>query len=76
MSIVPEIVCASSITSSNSAADCFAAEKDLDPAALRAQKLQPPFYSLLGKHWVEVNEREIRKPEIEATLFYIALALE
>ena len=49
-----------------------AAEKDLDTAALRGEKLQPPIYSLLGKYWVEVNEREIRKPEIEATLFYIA----
>jgi ATP-dependent helicase/nuclease subunit B len=49
-----------------------AAEKDLDTAALRGEKLQPPIYSLLGKYWAEANEREIRKPQIEASLFYIA----
>jgi ATP-dependent helicase/nuclease subunit B len=50
------------------------AEKDLDTAAMRGEKLQPPVYSLLGKRWAEVNETEIGEPEVEATLFYIAPA--
>ena len=50
------------------------AEKDLYTAALRGEKLQPPLYSLLGKHWAEVNRTEVCEPEVEATLFYIAPA--
>jgi ATP-dependent helicase/nuclease subunit B len=47
-------------------------EKDLNTAALRGEKLQPPVYSLLGKRWAKVNQAELHDPEVEATLFYIA----
>jgi ATP-dependent helicase/nuclease subunit B len=45
-------------------------DKDLDRAALRGQRLQPPFYLLLGERWS--NQQAKKAARIEAGFYYIA----
>jgi len=45
-------------------------DKDLDRAALRGQRLQPPFYLLLGERWS--NQQAKKAARVEATFYYIA----
>ena len=49
-----------------------AQDKDLYRAALRGEKLQPPFYFLLGKRLAAQDNIEGSAPEVEATFYYIA----
>jgi ATP-dependent helicase/nuclease subunit B len=48
-----------------------AQDKDLYRAALRGERLQPPFYFLLGKRWAQDKFRSF-EPEVEANFYYIA----
>ena len=48
-----------------------AQDKDLYRAALRGEKLQPPFYFLLGKRWAQDQIRSF-EPEVETSFYYIA----
>jgi ATP-dependent helicase/nuclease subunit B len=41
-------------------------------AALRGERLQPPFYYILAQHWAEENYFEPSRPVIEADFYYIA----
>ena len=51
-------------------AGATAQDKNLDRAALRGERLQPPFYSLLGKSWAR---QQTGKPaEVGAEFYYIA----
>jgi ATP-dependent helicase/nuclease subunit B len=45
-------------------------DKDLDRAALRGQRLQPPFYLLLGERWSNQQAKEAAR--VEARFYYIA----
>jgi ATP-dependent helicase/nuclease subunit B len=45
-------------------------DKDLYRSALRGQKLQPPFYYLLGK--LAPGDSQTPEPEVEAKFYYIA----
>ena len=47
-------------------------DKDLYRAALRGEKLQPPFYFLLGKRWAAEDKMQASAPEVEAHFYYIA----
>ncbi len=47
-------------------------EKDLYRAALRGERLQPPFYFLLGKRITAQNKIQTSVPEVEADFYYIA----
>jgi len=47
-------------------------DKDLYRAALRGEKLQPPFYFLLGKRLTSPKEIQTLAPEVEASFYYIA----
>jgi ATP-dependent helicase/nuclease subunit B len=47
-------------------------DKDLYRAALRGEKLQPPFYFLLGKRWAAEDKIQASAPEVEAHFYYIA----
>ena len=47
-----------------------AQDKDLERAALRGERLQPPFYSLLGERWA--SRQANQPPSVEARFYYIA----
>jgi ATP-dependent helicase/nuclease subunit B len=47
-------------------------DKDLYRAALRGEKLQPPFYFLLGKRLAAEANIQASAPEVEANFYYIA----
>jgi ATP-dependent helicase/nuclease subunit B len=49
-----------------------AEDNDLDRAALRGERLQPPLYSLLAKRRAERENKEGPEGEVEASFFYIA----
>ncbi len=49
-----------------------AQDKDLYRAAQRGERLQPPFYFLLGKRWMAKNNIQSSEPEVEAKFYYIA----
>lgn len=49
-----------------------AQDKDLYRAALRGERLQPPFYFLLGNRWTAQDEIQSAEPEVEANFYYIA----
>jgi ATP-dependent helicase/nuclease subunit B len=46
-------------------------DKDLIRAALRGERLQPPFYYLLAQSWVE-ERGQTSRPAIEANFYFIA----
>ncbi len=46
-------------------------DKNLIRAALRGQRLQPPFYYLLAQSWME-EHRQTTRPAIEANFYFIA----
>jgi ATP-dependent helicase/nuclease subunit B len=46
-------------------------DKNLIRAALRGERLQPPFYYLLAHRWVE-EQKAIPRPAIEANFYFIA----
>jgi ATP-dependent helicase/nuclease subunit B len=46
-------------------------DKNLIRAALRGERLQPPFYYMLAQHWTKAR-RQRAAPGIEANFFYIA----
>jgi len=48
------------------------ADRDLRRAALRGERLQPPVYTLLGKHWAALNGKDAGALSLETTFFYIA----
>jgi ATP-dependent helicase/nuclease subunit B len=47
-------------------------DQDLYRAALRGEKLQPPFYFLLGKRWAAEDKIHAPAPDVEANFYYIA----
>ncbi len=47
-------------------------DKNLVRAALRGERLQPPFYYMLAQRWVEEQMKEIAHPAIEASFYFIA----
>ena len=47
-------------------------DKNLIRAALRGERLQPPFYYMLAQRWAEEQMKEIARPAIEADFYYIA----
>jgi ATP-dependent helicase/nuclease subunit B len=47
-------------------------DKDLYRAALRGERLQPPFYFLLGKRLAAPNRIQANLPHVEADFYYIA----
>jgi len=47
-------------------------DKDLYRAALRGEKLQPPFYFLLGKRLAAEDKIQASVPKVEANFYYIA----
>jgi len=49
------------------------ADKDLVRAALRGERLQPPFYCLLGRRWSEEKWPDGVDPRVEARFYYLAL---
>jgi ATP-dependent helicase/nuclease subunit B len=49
-----------------------ALDRDLPRAALRGERLQPFFYSLLGKRLATRKELRLLNPDIEADFYYIA----
>jgi ATP-dependent helicase/nuclease subunit B len=49
-----------------------AQDRDLYRAALRGEKLQPPFYFLLGKRWAGKDKIQASALEVEAIFYYIA----
>ncbi len=49
------------------------ADKDLYRSALRGERLQPPFYFLLGKSWAAQKEIRLPEPTVEAVFYYLAL---
>ncbi len=51
-------------------AGATAQDKNLDRAALRGERLQPPFYSLLGKSWA--RQQTGQPAEVGAEFYYIA----
>jgi hypothetical protein len=53
-------------------ASLAAEDKDLYRAALRGEKLQPPFYFLLGKRLTPPEKIQALAPEVEASFYYIA----
>jgi ATP-dependent helicase/nuclease subunit B len=53
-------------------ASLTAEDKDLYRAALRGEKLQPPFYFLLGKRLTPQEKNQTPAPEVEASFYYIA----
>ena len=53
-------------------ASSTAQEKDLYRAALRGEKLQPPFYFLLGKRLTAQDNLHGSEPRVEANFYYIA----
>ncbi|HLN86322.1 MAG TPA: PD-(D/E)XK nuclease family protein, partial [Candidatus Limnocylindrales bacterium] len=50
----------------------LASDKNLVRAALRGERLQPPFYNLLARHWLDERTDNGPKPAIEADFYYIA----
>jgi ATP-dependent helicase/nuclease subunit B len=53
-------------------ASLTAEDKDLYRAALRGERLQPPFYFLLGKRFALQKKTDAPEPEVEASFYYIA----
>jgi ATP-dependent helicase/nuclease subunit B len=53
-------------------ASLTAEDKDLYRAALRGERLQPPFYFLLGKRLSLQQKNDGPAPEVEASFYYIA----
>jgi ATP-dependent helicase/nuclease subunit B len=49
-----------------------AEDKDLYRAALRGERLQPPFYFLLAKRLMPQTKIDAPAPEVEASFYYIA----
>jgi ATP-dependent helicase/nuclease subunit B len=49
-----------------------AQDKNLDRAALRGERLQPPFYSLLGQRWASERSDKAANAGVEAKFYYIA----
>jgi ATP-dependent helicase/nuclease subunit B len=47
-------------------------DKDLYRAALRGEKLQPPFYWLLGRHLIAPEKVQTHRRHVEADFYYIA----
>jgi ATP-dependent helicase/nuclease subunit B len=47
-------------------------DKNLIRAALRGERLQPPFYNLLARHWSGEQTDNAAPPTIEADFYYIA----
>jgi ATP-dependent helicase/nuclease subunit B len=47
-------------------------DKNLIRAALRGERLQPPFYVLLAQRWAEQQVKESSRPAVEADFYYIA----
>ena len=47
-------------------------DKDLYRAALRGERLQPPFYFLLGKQLAAEDKIQPELPDVEANFYYIA----
>jgi len=47
-------------------------DKNLIRAALRGERLQPPFYNLLARHWSDERTDNGARPAIEADFYYIA----
>lgn len=47
-------------------------DKDLLRAALRGQRLQPPFYLLLGKIYAQSRNRSDQNPAVDAAFFFLA----
>ncbi len=48
------------------------ADKNLVRAALRGERLQPPFYCLLGRRWFEAHRPRRADLDIEAQFYYLA----
>jgi ATP-dependent helicase/nuclease subunit B len=53
-------------------ASSTAEDKDLYRAAVRGEKLQPPFYFLLGKRFTSQEKIQTPAPQVEASFYYIA----
>jgi ATP-dependent helicase/nuclease subunit B len=49
-----------------------AVDKDLVRAALRGERLQPPFYDILARAWAEEHFKTAPEPSIEAKVYFIA----
>src|SRR5690606_10213450 len=47
-------------------------DRNLTRAALRGERLQPPFYYLLAQRWAEEQMKDIMRPAIEANFYFIA----
>jgi ATP-dependent helicase/nuclease subunit B len=47
-------------------------DKNLIRAALRGERLQPPFYYLLAERWAEEHDSKSAQPLIESDFYYIA----
>lgn len=47
-------------------------DKNLIRAALRGERLQPPFYYVLARDWAEAQNEKLSEPTIEADFYYIA----
>lgn len=48
------------------------ADKNLYRAALRGERLQPPFYCLLGRRWADDHNRKPADQQVEAKFYYLA----
>jgi ATP-dependent helicase/nuclease subunit B len=53
-------------------ANASSGDKNLYRAALRGERLQPPFYQWLGRRWAEQAAPESAGAEVEAFFYYIA----
>ena len=47
-------------------------DKNLIRAAIRGERLQPPFYYMLAQRWAEEQTKKIARPTIEANFYFIA----
>jgi ATP-dependent helicase/nuclease subunit B len=47
-------------------------DKNLERSALRGERLQPPFYSLLGQRWASVRPTKAADAGVKAQFYYIA----
>jgi ATP-dependent helicase/nuclease subunit B len=47
-------------------------DKNLTRAALRGERLQPPFYCLLGRRWAAARTPQGENPQVQARFYYLA----
>jgi hypothetical protein len=47
-------------------------DKNLTRAALRGERLQPPFYCLLGRRWATDRTQQCPDPQVQAKFYYLA----